>query len=75
MILSIVLKNRKANISIFSIIVNKLRYKIMSYPVTLFKIDKSFKISFYYTILTLSLVVYWRIKGSKKFLLDSKEIT
>ena len=58
MIFVIKLKKYMNNIYIFDIIINKLNYKKKLYLVILLKFDKSLKISFHYTILPFSLVVY-----------------
>ena len=63
MISAVKLKKCITNTSIFDIIVNKLYYKKKLYQIILFDIDKDLKISFYYTILFLSLTIYLKIES------------
>ena len=58
MISIIKLKKHVIGISILSIIISKLHYKKKLYPIILFKIDKSSKIGFYYTISLFDLAIY-----------------
>ena len=58
------LKKYIVNIGIFGIIVSKLYYKKKLYLIILFKVDKDLKISFYYTILLFSLIIYLKIKNN-----------
>ena len=60
--------------SIFGIIISKFHYKKKLYLIILFKINKSLKIGFYYIILSLNRAIYLKIKGSRQFLFDAKEI-
>ena len=60
MIFVIKLKKYVANIGIFVIIVSKFSYKKKLYPIILFKIHKNQKIGFYYNILSLSLIIYYK---------------
>lgn len=64
-----------ASIYIFVIIISKLYYKKKLCLVILFKVNKSLKINFYYTIWPLGLAVYLQVKSNKKFLVNVKEIT
>ena len=64
MIFAIKLKKCIAGTSIFGIIVNKFYYKKKSYPIILFKINKSSKIGFYYIVLPLNLAICLRIEGN-----------
>ena len=68
-------KKHVASASIFGIIISKFRHKKKPCLVILFEIDKSSKISFYYTILLFNLIVCLWIKGGGKSLLDAKEKT
>ena len=47
----------------------------MSCLIVLFKIDETFKICFYSTILPLILVINVKIKREKKLLFDTKQVT
>ena len=62
------------DISILSIIISKFYYKNKLCPIILFKVNKSPKIGFYYTILSFSLTVCLWIKDSKKFLPNIQKI-
>ena len=63
-----------ADISIFDIIVYKLRHKKNLCPIILFKINKDLKIGFYYTILFFSLAVSLWVEDGIKSPLDAKKI-
>ena len=62
------------SICIFGIIKNKFCYKKKLCIIILFKINKSFKINFYFIILLFSLAIYLKIKDNKKFLSNNKEV-
>ena len=64
MIFILELKKYVASASIFNIIISKFYYKKKLYLIILFKIDKSLKISFYYTILSFDLAIYFKIEGN-----------
>ena len=74
MIFAIEFKKHIASASIFGIMIDKFRYKKKLCLVILFKIDKSSKVDFYYTILPFSLTVYLWVEGGGEPLLDAKEI-
>ena len=74
MISAIELKRCVASVSIFGIILGKFCYKKKPYLVILFKIDKSLKIGFHYTILPFSMTVYLKVEGGGEFLLNVKKI-
>lgn len=74
MIALVKLKKYMTNIFIFGIIINKLGYKQKSSSIILFLINKNTKISFCYTVLPLSLIVYLWIKYSKKLLFNIKKV-
>ena len=58
MIFVVDLKKNVTSASSFGIIIGKLRYGKKLCPIILLKINKNLKISFYYTILPLSLAIY-----------------
>ena len=60
-----------ANSSICSIIIGKLHHEKKPYSIIFVKVNKNLEISFYCIILPLSLVIYLKIKSSKKFLFDA----
>lgn len=57
MIIAVELEKYMTNSHILSIIIYKFRNRQKSYPIVLLLIDKNIKINFYYTILSLSLVI------------------
>ena len=59
---------------IFRINLNKFSYLYEPYLFVLFKINKRSKILFYYTIF-FYLALNLRVEGSRKSLLDTKEVT
>ena len=63
MIFAIELKKYMIGVGVFGVIVSKLYYRKKLCPVILLKINKSLKISFYYTILPFSLAICLWIKG------------
>ena len=64
MISAVKLKKCVANIGILSIIISKFCYKKKLCLIILFKFDKSLKVDFYHTILSLSLAIYLRTEGN-----------
>ena len=74
MIFAIELKKYMANVGIFDVVVGKLCYEKKLCPIILLKVDKSSKVGFYCTILSLNLAVHLGIKSGGEFLLDAKEI-
>ena len=63
MISAVELKKCMINVGVFFIIVGKFRHTMKSCPIILLEIKKDLKISFYHTILSLSLTTYLKIKG------------
>ena len=57
--------------SILGMIVSKFCYEKKLCSIILLKFDKNLEISFYYTILPLSLVVYLWKESDRKFSLDT----
>ena len=74
MISAIELKKCVAGTGILGIVISKLRHKKKPCPIILLEIDKSLEVDFYHTILSLNLVVYLQIEGSRQSLLDAEEI-
>ena len=72
MISVIELKKYETNISIFGIVIGKLRYEKEPYPIILLKVDKDSEVSFYYTILLFGLPVRLRLKIVKWSTYDRK---
>ena len=62
------------NAGIFCIIISKFSYKKESSPIVLFIIDKGLEIGLYYTVLLLDLAISWKVKSSRKPLLNSKKV-
>ena len=60
-----------ANISIFSIIIGKLRHRKKLDPVILLQIDKSLKVNFYCIILFFDLIIRLWIESSRKSPFDA----
>ena len=75
MIFAIYFEKCIADIDIYGIIIGKLCYKKKLCLIILLKVDKNLKVSFYCTILSLSLTICLWVKSSKKFPLKVKEIT
>ena len=75
MVLAVQLKRLIAGACIFSIIISKLTNWQKLCLVILFKVDKSSKVSFYYTVLTFGLAIYLGIKDYEKSLFNSKEVS
>ena len=75
MISVIELKRCVAGAGIFGIVVGELRLGKKLCPIILLKVDKGLEVSFYRTILLLSLAVCLWVEGGKESLLDAKEIT
>ena len=63
-----------AGADILGIIIDKLYHRKKPCPIILLNVDKNFEVSFYCTILPLSLAVRLQIEGSGEFPLDVKEI-
>lgn len=59
----------------FGIVINKFGYKKELSLVILFKIDKSLKIGFHCTIVTIGLTVNLKIKSGKEFSFNAKKLT
>ena len=74
MISAIELKKSVANVSIFGIIIGKLRHKKKLCPIILFEVDKDLKISFHCGILSFGLTIQLWVKGSRESLFDAKKI-
>ena len=62
MIFAVKFKRYIADTDILGIIISKLCYKKKLCTIILFKVDKSLKFGFYYTILPLNIVIDLRIK-------------
>lgn len=63
------------DIYIFYIIISKFGYSWKKfYLIILFKINKNFKVNFYYIVLLFRLAIDLKIKGNKKLLFDFKKI-
>ena len=75
MISVIELKKYMAGTGIFGIIVGKFYYGKKPCPIILLKVDKNVEVGFFCTILPLCLAVSLRVKGGRKFLLNTEEIT
>ena len=74
MISAIELKRCVAGVSILGIVISKLYHKKKPYSIILLEVNKGLEISFYCTILPLSLAVCLWLEGGGKFPLDAKEI-
>lgn len=59
---------------IFSIILYKFCYRMISFLIILFPINEYPEVGLYNTILSLSQAIYLRIKSDKKLPLDIKEV-
>lgn len=73
MVAIIKLKRYVASIYNFSVVINNFSNSEEFNPIILFVIDENSKVSFYYTILPLSLAINLKIKSGKKSLLDFKK--
>ena len=74
MMSAIELEKYVVNASILSIIVSKFCHGKKSCSIILLEVDKDLEVGFHCTILSLSLVVYLRVEGGRKSLLDMREI-
>ena len=74
MIFGIEIERCVAGAGILGIIVSEFRHKKKLCPIILLEVDEGSEVSFYCTILPLSLAVRLRVKGGGEFPLDAKEI-
>ena len=68
------LEKRVPHASVFCVIISVFRHGQESHPVVLFVINKDSKVSFYCTVLLLSLVVGLRVKGSREPPFDAQKV-
>ena len=57
----------------FNIIISKFSYNKLFYKIIFIKIEKKFKINFYYIIFSFNLIINKQIKSDKRFLLNIKK--
>ena len=63
-----------AGAGIFGIIVNKLCYEKKPYSIILLEVDKDSEVSFYCTILPLSLAIHLWVEGGGESLFNAEKI-
>lgn len=63
-----------ASASILGIVIGKINYRQQFNLIALYKIDKYFKICFYYIILPFNLTVYFKVESNKKPLFNFKKV-
>ena len=74
MVLTVELERRGPGAGVFYVIISKFRHEQELCPVVLFVINKSYKVSFHYAILPLSLAVGLRVEGGREPPFDAQKV-